>query len=252
MSSDEIRVDRQGAVVRITIDRPAKKNALTGAMYAAMAEAIDEAGAEGSGVGAIILTGTGGMFTAGNDLNDFLAAGDALAEEAPVSAFLRAITTTTVPLVAAVDGVAVGVGATLLLHCDAVYVTSGAKLLFPFVKLGLVPEAASTLLLPAAVGQIRAARAMLLGEPVSGAEAVEWGLATALVVAGDLLDTATATAERFCALSPDAVRTTKRLLRSPAEPMADRMAEEGREFARLLEGDAFKQAAAAIVGPKGG
>lgn len=248
MAIDDIRVDRRGAVVHLTIARPAKKNALTGAMYGEIADTLDAAGAEGSGVGAVVIAGTDGVFTAGNDLNDFLAQDEQPFEENPATRFLRAISTTTVPVVAAVDGIAVGVGATLLLHCDVVYVTDRARLTFPFVQLGLVPEAASTLLLPAAVGQVRAARALLLGEPVSGAEAVEWGIATGLVPSDELLTTAGEAAERLSSLSTDAVRTTKRLLRSPVEPVADRMAVEGREFGRLLQGDDFKQAASAILG----
>jgi enoyl-CoA hydratase/carnithine racemase len=248
MTSEHIRVERQGSVVHVAIDRPSKKNALTGDMYLAVAEAIEGAGTDDSGVGAVVIAGGDGVFTAGNDLNDFLAHDDSSIEETPATRFLRAISTTPVPLVAAVDGIAVGVGATLLLHCDVVYVTDRTRLTFPFVQLGLIPEAASTMLLPAAVGPVRAAKALLLGDPVTGAEAVQWGLATELVEPGELAATAGRAADRLASLSHDAVRTAKRLLRSPAEPVADRMATEGRDFARLLAGDDFKQAAAAVLG----
>lgn len=247
MTDEHIQVADEGAVRRITMDRAPKKNALTGGMYRAIAAAIDEAGAEGSGIRVLVLAGSEGIFTAGNDLNDFLAADeDDFAASAP-GTFLRALTSTTLPVVAAVDGAAVGVGTTLLLHCEVVYVTERARLTLPFVSLGLCPEAASSLLLPAAIGQIRAARSLLLGEPITAREAVDWGLATAMVGVDELAATATAAAERLAALDPDAVRTTKRLLRAPATDVADRMAEEGREFNRLLRGEEFRRVAGAFV-----
>lgn len=225
--------------------RPAKKNALTAGMYLALAEAIDEASAEGSGIAAVVVTGEGDVFTAGNDLADFLAPSGEFAESPP-SVFLRALREATVPLVAAVNGPAVGVGATMLLHCDAVHLSHRARLVFPFVQLGLVPEAASTMLLPARIGHLRAARALLLAEPIQPADAVALGLATG--VAEDVVTAAGEDAARFAAMPGDAVRTTKRLLRTPPGPMADRMNAEGAEFARLLGSDAFRQAASAIIG----
>src|SRR5215469_12087114 len=170
----DVKVGVHGRVAQVTIDRPAKKNALTQAMYQRMADALLESDSDPD-VGAVVISGVADVFTAGNDLADFTA-GNSLDE---THRFLDAISTVHVPLIAAVNGLAIGVGLTLLLHCDLVFVEPTADLSAPFVALGLVPEAASSLLLPRVVGERRAAEIFLTGRHLSGSEAVEWGMANA-------------------------------------------------------------------------
>lgn len=198
-------------VLRITINRPEKKNALTVAMYAALADAFRQAEADAA-VRVVLLHGAGDAFTAGNDLADFVQH-PPTGESSPVFQFLEAISTATKPVVAAVHGPAVGIGTTLLLHCDLVYTTRDARLQLPFVTLGLSPEAASSYLLPLFVGPVRAAELLLLGEPFSGEQARDWGLVNEVVSEEHLLEVAT---EKACALAarpPASVRLTKSLLR---------------------------------------
>ncbi len=172
-------------VATIEIARPEKKNALTLAMYQAMADAIETAKADPA-VRALLITGQPGIFTSGNDLEDFAArsagggSGGSDRDDSPVFAFMRALIGCDKPVVAAVTGAAIGIGTTLLLHCDFVYVSDEARLALPFVGLGLVPEFGSTRLLPQLMGQVRAAEKLLLGDPFTGAEAVECGIATAV------------------------------------------------------------------------
>jgi enoyl-CoA hydratase/carnithine racemase len=176
--------DLQGGVRLITLNRPEKKNALTGAMYDAMREALAEADASDQ-VGAVVFAGQPGMFSAGNDLADFMGqssgdkAGDGFTAS-PALAFIRQLARTRTPMVAAVDGIAVGIGATLCLHCDLVYASPAARLRMPFVELGLVPEAASSYLLPLRVGRLRATELLLLSRPLDADEAQALAQATRL------------------------------------------------------------------------
>jgi enoyl-CoA hydratase/carnithine racemase len=179
---------REGAVQRIQINRPEKKNALTADMYAFIAQAIKAADAD-AGVRVVLIHGAGDAFTAGNDLQDFLAHPPRTAD-APVIRFLDAVSHAEKPLVAAVSGVAVGVGTTMLLHCDLVYAAEGTKFALPFVNLGLCPEAASSFLLPAIVGYQRAAELLLLGETFDAAQAHEIGIVSAVVPAELLMERA--------------------------------------------------------------
>ncbi|MEK9968798.1 MAG: enoyl-CoA hydratase, partial [Ferrovibrio sp.] len=174
----DILTAQADGILTITFNRPDKKNALTSAMYATLADTLEAAETD-PGVRAILFAGNGGAFTAGNDLQDFLN-NPPQGENSPVFRFLRAISTTGKPLVAAVTGAAVGVGTTMLLHCDLVYVGAGAKLSLPFVNLALVPEAASSLLLPAMIGHHRAAELILLGEPFDADTAKAYGIANAI------------------------------------------------------------------------
>src|SRR5271155_5109764 len=174
--SGEVKVQVSGRVVRVTIDRPAKRNALTQAMYERMTDALLEADSDPD-VGAVLITGVGDVFTAGNDLSDF-ASGANLDQ---VVRFLGALSSVRVPLVAAVNGLAIGVGLTMLLHCDLVYVEPTAQLSVPFVELGLVPEAAASLLLPRFIGERRASEVILSGRHIDGVEAAAWGLANEAV-----------------------------------------------------------------------
>lgn len=198
-------------VARIEIARPEKKNALTAAMYAALATALRDAGGDTS-VRAILLHGQSDIFTAGNDLEDFK---HARSEDAasPARGFMDALTEAEKPVVAAVNGQAVGIGTTLLLHCDLVYLAHDAVLKMPFVQLGLCAEFASSLLLPAMAGHARVAEKLLLGDVITPEEAVDLGIATRVLPAADVLSHAQAQAEKFGQLPPEAVRTTKRLMR---------------------------------------
>ena len=202
-------------VATIEIARPEKKNAITAAMYAAMAEALAAADAEGS-VRAVLITGQPGIFTSGNDIEDFMSrppGGGSDAMDSPVFRFMQALAFCSKPVVAAVTGGAVGIGTTLLLHCDLVYVSDEARLAMPFVSLGLVPEFASSLIVPRLAGNAKAAEKMLLGDPIRPEEAVEMGIANAVLPAGEVLNHARRMAERFNALPPGAVRDAKKLLR---------------------------------------
>ena len=208
-----IRTATFNGVATIEIARPEKKNALTQAMYQAMADAVNAA-REDSAVRALLITGQPGVFTAGNDLEDFMQRPPQGADS-PVFRFMRALLDCDKPVVAAVTGAAVGIGTTLLLHCDLVYVSDEARLAMPFVSLGLVPEYASSLLIPQLMGHVRAAEKLMLGEPFSGSDAVDCGIANAVLPAGEVVNHARRMAERFNALPPGAVRDAKRLMRAP-------------------------------------
>jgi enoyl-CoA hydratase/carnithine racemase len=200
-------------VATIEIARPEKKNALTPAMYAAMAEALVAADADPA-VRAVLITGQPGIFTSGNDIDGFVAAPSADAPaERPSLAFMRALIGCEKPVVAAVTGAAIGIGTTMLLHCDFVYVSDEARLAMPFVSLGLVPEFASSWIVPRLMGNVRAAEKLLLGDPFTGEQAVEAGIANAVLPAGEVVPHARRIAERFNALPPGAVRETKKLMR---------------------------------------
>ncbi|MBP6898470.1 MAG: enoyl-CoA hydratase [Burkholderiaceae bacterium] len=220
-------------VATIEIARPEKKNALTQAMYTAMAEAIVNAGADAS-VRALLITGQPGVFTSGNDLEDFMQRPPQGADS-PVFRFMQALLDCEKPVVAAVTGAAVGIGTTMLLHCDLVYVSDEARLAMPFVGLGLVPEYASSLLVPLLMGPVRATEKLLLGDPFSGEQAVECGIANAVLPAAEVLPHARRMAERFNALPPGAVRDSKRLMRAPMKAQIQAvMAEEGAIFGQRL------------------
>jgi enoyl-CoA hydratase/carnithine racemase len=240
-----IKTATLNGVATIEIARPEKKNALTAAMYQAMADAIDAAKAD-SGVRALLITGQPGIFTSGNDLEDFMQrppGGGSNAEASPVSQFMRALIECDKPVVAAVTGAAIGIGTTMLLHCDLVYVSDEARLAMPFVGLGLVPEFASSLLLPQRIGQARAAEKLLLGDPFTGADAVEMGIANAVLPAGEVANHARRVAERFNALPPGAVRDAKRLLRGPQnEAVLRTIRTEGELFAQRLRSPEAREA----------
>jgi enoyl-CoA hydratase/carnithine racemase len=232
--TDHVLVERAGGVLTLTMARPEKKNALTSAMYQAMAEAIAGAGMDRD-IGAILILGQPGFFSAGNDLNDFarFAASGNLGAE--VLAFLRALVACERPLVAAVDGVAVGVGTTLLMHCDYVLVSDRASLSTPFVNLGLVPEAASSLIAPRLMGQARAFELLVMGRPFGPEQAVASGLANAIVPAAGLADAAMAVAREIAAKPREAVLASRRLMRGDADALLERVDIEARLFAERLK-----------------
>jgi enoyl-CoA hydratase/carnithine racemase len=232
-----IKTGIHNGVAVIEIARPEKKNALTVAMYSAMAEALIAA-REDKGVRAVLITGQPGIFTSGNDIEDFMQRPPGQGSDAadsPVFRFMRALLECDKPVVAAVTGAAIGIGTTMLLHCDFVYVADDARLAMPFTTLGLVPEFASSLLVPQLMGHRRAAEKLLLGDPFSAEQAVECGLANAVLPAAEVLPQARRVAERFNALPPGAVREAKQLMRAPQrEQVLQTIRTEGGLFAARL------------------
>ena len=232
-----IKTATLNGVATIEIARPEKKNALTVAMYQAMSDALRAAQADPL-VRAVLITGQPGIFTSGNDLEDFIGrppeAGSG-ALNSPVFQFMQALATCEKPVVAAVTGAAIGIGTTLLLHCDLVYVSDEARLAMPFVSLGLVPEFAASLIVPRLMGHVKAAEKLMLGEPFTPQDAVDMHIANAVLPAGEVVNHARRMAERFNALPPGAVRDTKRLMKkaSSAE-VVDTIGVEGVIFSSRL------------------
>lgn len=247
MSDGHILVSREAGVLELRFNRPEKKNAITYAMYGALADAIFAAAADGD-VRAILFTAAGDFFTAGNDILDFAATANGALDAAPHHAgrFLEACITTEKPLVAAVQGNAVGVGVTMLFHCDLVYVADIAKLTTPFVDLGLVPENASSLTMPARLGHARAFAMLGLCEPMSGRDAVAAGLANAALPAGEVEARARTAALALAKKPAEALRLTKKLMRDPATLVA-RVHAEGALFAERLQSDEARAAFAAFL-----
>ncbi|MEM6325749.1 MAG: enoyl-CoA hydratase [Bacteroidota bacterium] len=242
--SDSIRSERDGRVLRLTLARPEKKNALTRAMYTTLAEALTEA-AEAPQTRAVVLSGEGGTFTAGNDLFDFMT-DPPRDETSPVFRFLHATVSFPKPLIAAVEGVAIGIGTTLLLHCDLAYAAPSARFKMPFTDLGLVPEAGSSLLLPQLAGSARAAELLLLGETFDAETAREIGLVNA--VSEDPVALAMETAQSLAAKPPEAIRQSKALLRAPLrERVLETMREEAALFVTRLTSEEAQEAFTAFM-----
>jgi len=228
-----IRTVNTNGVAVIEIARPEKKNALTQAMYTAMAEAIAAADADAA-IRAVLVTGQPGIFTSGNDLEDFMQR-PPQGEDSPVFRFMKALAGCGKPVVAAVTGAAIGIGTTMLLHCDLVYVSDEARLAMPFVGLGLVPEYASSLLVTQLVGHVKATELLLLGEPFNGEAAVEMGIANAVLPAAEVVNHARRMAERFNALPPGAVRESKALMRRAQKALVEETVRvEGEIFGKRL------------------
>jgi enoyl-CoA hydratase/carnithine racemase len=241
--SEHVLIAKAGGVLTLTLNRPEKKNALTRPMYAALAAAIDGAEADAD-VRCILIQSEGDTFTGGNDLADFASVSTGGADvEAGLkdNPLLAALGRAKTPIVAAVQGRAVGIGVTMLLHCDLVFVAEEAVLTTPFVNLALVPEAASSLLLPARIGHVRAFSMFVLGEPVDGRTAVAWGIANAAVPVGELRAKARAAADAIAARAPAAVAITKALMRDP-EAIAGRMDEERDHFLSQLKSPEAREA----------
>ncbi len=228
--SEHIRTELQDGVLTVTLNRADKKNAITQAMYAALADATERTRTDDA-VRVILFRGEGDSFSAGNDIADFIALGSqgASAADMPVFRFLKALADLDKPAVAAVKGRAVGIGLTLLLHCDMVVVAEDALLSVPFVNLALAPEAASSMLLPAVLGHQRAFELFALGEPIDGRTALAWGLANRAVAAADVDATAQALAAKLATRAPNSIRKTKALMRD-AERMWGLMQREGEAF----------------------
>jgi enoyl-CoA hydratase/carnithine racemase len=245
--SDHILIEREGGLLTLRLNRPDKMNALTRAMYSRMAEVLDAANADRA-VRAVLITGGAECFTSGNDVADFLQA-PPTGMDSPVFQFMRALFDFEKPVVAAVAGPAVGIGTTLLLHCDLVYVARDARLRTPFVNLGLCPEFGSSLLLPRLLGQARAAEVLLLGETFSGAQAAEWGIASAALEDGPgTLARAREMALRFLELAPSAVADSKRLMRAPGRAELRKVIEEeGALFGQRLRSPEAIEALSAFM-----
>ena len=229
--SDPIRTDLANGVLTVTFARADKKNAITQAMYTLLAEATERARTDDA-VRVLVFKAEGDSFSAGNDIADFIAiaqSGGGQVTDAPVFRFLKSLAEMDKPVVAAVRGRAVGIGLTLLLHCDMVVVAEDALLSAPFINLALAPEAASSLLLPLTIGHQRAFEVFALGEPIDGRTALAWGLASRAVPAAEVDATADDLAARLAARAPNSIRKTKRLMRD-AEALWALMQREGQAF----------------------
>jgi len=242
----DILVDTSAGVMTITLNRVEKKNSLTGAMYSAMADALAQAQADDA-VRVVVFQGHETIFSAGNDIGDFLSAPPA-SLDAPVFNFLRGISTLTKPVVAAVCGPAVGIGTTMLFHCDLVYAGDNAMFSMPFVNLGLCPEAASSYLAPQLMGHGRAAEALLLGDPFMAEAALEMGLISRIVPPTETAALAQRQAQKLAAKPVSSVLATKRLMRQgQASIVAERIVEEAQTFGRMLNEPAAKEAFTAFM-----
>lgn len=242
----EILIHTEGGVTTLTLNRLEKKNSLTGAMYAALSDALEQAQADAS-VRVVVIQGHETVFSAGNDIAEFLhrPAGD---EASPAIRLLRTLSVFPKPLVAAVCGPAVGIGTTMLLHCDLVYAGDNAAFAMPFVNLGLCPEAASSLLLPQLFGYHRAAEALLLGEPFLAEAALEVGLVNRVVPPAEANNLAQAQARKLAARPASALVETKRLMKTgQASLVAQQITEEGKSFARMLREPAAREALTAFM-----
>jgi len=241
-----VRVETAGGIARIALDRPEKKNAFTAEMYRQLGDALAAADAAGD-VRAVLLHGTRDCFSAGNDLADFLKP-RASGEEPATAGLFRALPAMKKPVVAAVAGPAIGIGCTLLLHCDLVYAAENARFQLPFVPLGIVPEFGSTLLLPLLAGYQRAAALFLLGEPFTAEQAREAGIVNAVVPVAEVLELAERKARALAALPPESIRSTKALLKSTQRGALEaRIAEESRIFAERLNSPEAKAAMNAFL-----
>lgn len=240
-----VEYEERNGVLLVTMNRPEKKNALNGEMYGALADGIQYV-EDSPSLRVIVFTGKDGAFTAGNDLND-LSDPPLPNVELKSDYFLRKLTSTDVPLIAAVNGVAAGVGVTMLFHCDFVFAARSAKLVAPFVNLGLIPEAASTLLLPIIAGHQKSAELFMLGEPVTAAWGKEAGFVNGVCDDSELLSVALSKAEILAAKPPEAMRLTKRLLRLNQNAINERLIEEGKIFSERLTSAEAGEAFAALI-----
>ena len=243
--SEHVILSSAGGVLEIRLNRPDKKNALTGDMYKALAAAFDAAN-EDTSVRVVLLTGTGDAFTSGNDVGDFRARANG-GLESSAGRFLPSIAGLQKPLIGAVNGVAVGVGTTMLMHCDLIVAADTARFIMPFTALGLVPEAASSLLVGRSIGHVRASALLLLGEGIDAQTALAWGLINRVVAGSDLMDTAREMAARLAALPPEAVRQTKALMKHDTQDVPGRMAAELTIFKQRLVSPEAKEAFSAFA-----
>jgi enoyl-CoA hydratase/carnithine racemase len=249
--TEHVAVSREdGGVLLIRLTRPEKKNALTGTMYDALTAALLEAD-RGEEIGAIVLAGSGGVFTAGNDLGDFLSFAQGGGTELPASRFIRQLARTKTPLVAAIEGLAIGVGTTLTYHCDLVYAAPGALFRMPFVDLGLVPEAGSSYLLPRRIGLAKATELLMLGEGYDAAEGARLGLVNAVVEADKLLPHALAQAAKLASKPRAAIAAARKLIRGDGAELERAMHAELQAFREALTSPEARRAFEAFLARSG-
>lgn len=241
-----IEVSRDGPVQVLRINRPDKKNALSGDMYDALSEAI-ESGDEDQGVAVHVVFGVPGAFTAGNDIADFLAHSKGAGGVAPVLRFIQLLPKVKKPLLAGVDGVAVGIGTTMLFHCDLVYASEAAKFSTPFLDLGLVPEAGSSLLFARMMGYARAFELLVLGNVFNVEAARAAGFVNGIVASADLEATVLTAARRLAAKPPEALMLARRMMRADVDVIAKRIGEEAVEFNRRLASPEAREALSAFL-----
>ena len=242
----DILTTRRGAVMAIQFNRPQRKNALTAEMYLQLAEAFREADRDDS-VRVVLIHGTPDTFTAGNDIEDFIKR-PPLGDDSPAFEFLKAMNAAAKPLVAAVTGSAVGVGTTMLLHCELVYAADNARFSMPFTQLGLTAENASSYLLPLVAGYQRAAELLLLGEPFGAEKAREAGFVTRIVPAAETIEAGWEAAGKLAALPPKSLRVTKALMKSGhAAAIRAQMLAEGEHFRTMLHEPAAREALTAFM-----
>jgi enoyl-CoA hydratase/carnithine racemase len=245
-AQQDILIHTEAAVTTITINRLDKKNSITAAMYAALADALDSASRDAA-VRVVVIQGHETIFCAGNDIKDFLSVPPNHAD-APVFRFIRGISTFSKPIVASVCGPAVGIGTTLLLHCDLIYAGDNAAFSMPFVNLGICPEAGSSLLVPQLMGHQRAAEALLLGEPFMAETALELGLINRIVPPAEANALAQRQAQKLAAKPLTSLMETKRLMKQGnAALVAARIEEEGASFGRMLSEPAAREAFSAFM-----
>jgi enoyl-CoA hydratase/carnithine racemase len=242
----DINTVRSSGILSVELNRPAKKNAITAAMYTTLADIFRDAAADG-GVRVVLWHGAGGSFSAGNDVEDFLKNPPGPGES-PQAHLMDAFIGFEKPIVAAVQGAAIGGGTTMLTHCDFVYAGESAKFQMPFVNLGLVPEFGSSFSVPARIGHLRAVELVLLGEPFDARRAAELGLVTRVVPDQDLMATATATAQKLAAKPSAALRACKRLIkRASIGQLREAVRTENQEFADRVRSAEAKEAFSAFL-----
>jgi enoyl-CoA hydratase/carnithine racemase len=243
--TEHIKTTTQDGILEITFARPEKKNALSNAMYRKASDALENAQTDPA-IRVVLLSGEGDAFTSGNDLADFAGAAAGGREELQAGRFIRVLAQAEKPLIAAVPGLAVGVGTTMLLHCDLVFVADSAKLSTPFVNLALVPEAASSMLLTARIGHARAFAMFALGEALTGNEACTLGIANKVLPKDDVIPAAREAARRLAEKPLGAVMATKRLMRE-SEAILARMARESQVFGERLQTAEAREAFSAFA-----
>jgi|SRR5690554_1383696 len=246
-ANNKVVVTEENSVLRIHLNRPEKKNALTQQMYQVMNDALQDANAREGDIAAVLITGAGDVFCAGNDLGDFLRHGE-LNANSPVFQFLATISSVQVPIVAGVQGPAVGIGTTLLLHCDLVYAADTARFVMPFVDMGLVPEAASSQLLPLLCGHVKATELLMLGETIDGQQAQQLNIVNKVVALNELEATVNTVMANLASKPRASLRLTKKLLKTPQQPVTERIALELKDFLQVLSSPATQAIIAAKAG----
>lgn len=247
--SEHVLIERKGAVQTIRLNRADKKNAITRAMYATMAKALIDGDADDA-VRVHVFLGVPGAFSSGNDMQDFMAAASGGSMGNDILDFLGALSGAKKPIVSGVDGLAIGIGTTIHLHCDLTFATSHALFRTPFVDLGLVPEAASSLLAPPLMGHQKAFALLALGHGFDAQAALEAGIVYKVVESGELETEVLRAAEEIAAKPPQAMQIARSLMRMPAEPVADRIAWEAKHFAERLTSNEAREAVMAFLSRK--